>query len=313
MVRDRALRYVLITAAKNEASYLEATIRSVISQTQLPLRWFIVSDGSTDGTDLLAARYAAEHAWIELIRRTRHHDRNFAGKVHAFNAGYAGVRQLEYDVIGNLDADISFDEGYCAFLMDRFRENPRLGVAGTPRIENGRVMYDYRFTSIEDVSGACQMFRRECFESIGGYRAIREGGIDYVAVLSARARGWETRTFTGKVCVHHRTTASAHHAGLRERLYIGRMDHLLGSHPAWELFRSAYQMRKPPYVLGGTLVLVGYLWSLVRHAEHVISNELVTLRRREQIQRLKGLARQARASIARRCGHVVRLLARPSI
>jgi glycosyltransferase involved in cell wall biosynthesis len=285
----------------------------MVAQTLLPVRWIIVSDGSTDGTDELVAGYAAEHDWIDLIRQPYREERNFSGKVHAFNAGYSRAAHLEFDVIGNLDADVSFDEGYCEFLMERFSENPGLGVAGTPRMEDGNLMYDYRFTSIQDVSGACQMFRRQCFESIGGYRPARYGGIDYVAVLGARAKGWETRTFTGKVCVHHRKTASANHSGLRSQLYIGRMDYLLGSHPGWELFRSIYQMRKPPYIVGGVLVLVGYLWSLIRRVERTISDELVQLRRREQMRRLRDLLGEVTAACTRRCTDAVRLLARPLI
>ncbi len=55
------------------------------------------------------------------------------------------------------------------------------------------------------------MFRRECFEEIGGYQAIKSGGIDLIAVLSARVKGWETRTFVEKSFVHHRTQGGALH------------------------------------------------------------------------------------------------------
>src|SRR5664279_6182436 len=102
--------YVLITPARNEAQFIELTIKSVVSQTVRPLKWVIVSDGSTDGTDDIVHKYAAEYPWIELVRMPERRERHFAGKVHAFNAGYGSVRDLEYEVIGNLDGDISFDE-----------------------------------------------------------------------------------------------------------------------------------------------------------------------------------------------------------
>jgi biofilm PGA synthesis N-glycosyltransferase PgaC len=79
--------YVLITPARNEARFIELTIQSVVAQTARPLRWVIVSDGSTDGTDEIVSKYAAEHRWMELIRMPERAERNFAGKVHAFNAG----------------------------------------------------------------------------------------------------------------------------------------------------------------------------------------------------------------------------------
>ena len=46
--------------------------------------------------------------------------------------------------------------------MGKFSANPGLGLVGTPFRDDS--MYDYRFVSIEHVSGACQLFRRECFE-----------------------------------------------------------------------------------------------------------------------------------------------------
>ena len=310
-MHDRLPRYVLISPARNEALYIGKTIESVIAQTVHPVKWVIVSDGSTDGTDGVVMKYAAQHDWIELVRQPERTERHFAGKVNAFNARYARVKDLDYEVIGNLDADISFEKDYCAFLVSKFGENPRLGVAGTPREEGSKPMYDYRFTSIEDVSGACQMFRKECFESIGGYRAVRSGGIDYIAVLSARAKGWHTRTYTEKSCLHHRKTGSAHHTGLRASLHTGQMDYLLGSHPGWELFRSLYQMRNPPYIVGGVLVLGGYLWSFARRVERTIPDELMWLRRREQMERLRELARKVIARLAHRAARLAGRSARP--
>ena len=61
-------QYVLITPARNEAEFIELTLKSVVAQTARPLKWVIVSDGSTDGTDEIVGRYAAKHPWIELLR-----------------------------------------------------------------------------------------------------------------------------------------------------------------------------------------------------------------------------------------------------
>ena len=180
-------KYVLITPARNEAQFIELTIKSVIAQTVLPLQWVIVSDGSTDGTDEIVNKYAAEHRWIELVRTPERQERHFAGKVHAFNAGYAKVKNLDYDLIGSMDADISFDPDYFSFLLGKLAEDPALGLVGTPFKD--KTIYDYRFVSIEHVSGACQLFRRECFEQIGGYVPVKSGGIDHIAVITARMKG----------------------------------------------------------------------------------------------------------------------------
>jgi biofilm PGA synthesis N-glycosyltransferase PgaC len=278
--------YVLITPARNEADYIELTLKSVVSQTLRPLKWVIVSDGSTDATDDIVRQYVANNAWIELVQMPERRERNFAGKAMAVSAGQKKLGELQYDVIGNLDADVSFDPDYFAFLMERFAENPRLGVGGTA-FREGNLSYNYDFVGIEHVSGMCQMFRRECFEAIGGYSAIRSGGIDLIAVLSARAKGWESRTFVEKSFVHHRSQGGALHTGLRERLHMGRKDYLLGNHPVWEVFRGLYQMAHRPYVIGGLLVLWSYFWSALRGVERTIPNELMALRRSDQMKRLK--------------------------
>src|SRR6266478_1739734 len=131
------MKYVLITPAHNEAAFIDKTLTSMVSQTVLPERWVIVDDGSTDKTSEIVEKYAKRYSWIELVRRTTQSDRSFAGKVHAFNTGFDRVRSLQFEVIGNLDADLSFDSDYLAFLMQKFCEDPKLGVAGTPFTEEG--------------------------------------------------------------------------------------------------------------------------------------------------------------------------------
>ena len=283
--------YVLITPARNEARYIGATIDSVIAQTQRPLKWVIVSDGSTDGTDEIVGQRLAAHEWIELVRTPERSERHFAGKVDAFNAGYARVKGLSYDVVGNLDADITFEADYLEFLMDKFAANPRLGVAGTPyREENSE--HDESFKSPDHVSGACQLFRRECFDEIGGYPPIRSGGIDLIALLDAQAHGWQTRRFDEKSCLHHRTVGSGMDAGAWKRLvFRGRKDYVLGSHPVFEVFRCVNQMRSRPFVLGGALTLAGYFWALVSRAERTMPARLVEVRQKDQLQRLRAVLR----------------------
>lgn len=282
------LNYALITPARNEAHYIELTIQSMIVQTHLPVKWVIVSDGSTDGTDEIVQKYLKAHPWIELLRMPERKERHFAGKVHAFEAGYECVRKLDVDVIGNLDADVSFEPEHFDFLIGKMAENPKLGVAGAP-FREGNFQYDYRFTNIENVWGGCQLFRRECFEEIGGYMPLKSGCIDHVAVLSARMHGWQTRTFTEKVCMHHRVMGTALQGSLKAKFKMGVKDHFVGNHPLWEMFRTVYQMKHRPYVFGGLSMGLGYAWSMVRRQQVPLSPQLVVFVRREQMHRLRRL------------------------
>src|SRR5882762_10015111 len=131
------MKYVLITPARNEAAFIEKTLDSMIAQTVLPERWVIVDDGSTDHTAEIVGSYSKRHPWIELLRRPQRPERNFASKVHSVNAGLERVSSLQFDIVGNLDADVSFEPDYMEFLMHKFSDDPELGVAGTPFTQDG--------------------------------------------------------------------------------------------------------------------------------------------------------------------------------
>ena len=241
------LKYVLVTPARNEEAFIEGTIRSVIAQSIRPAKWIIVSDGSTDRTDDIVKQYASQHDWIELVRMPEHRDRQFAAKANCFKAGYDRLKSLEFDLIGNLDADITFEPDYYAFLLGKFAENPKLGVTGTPFVEDtdqpGKHTYAHGAANLEHVSGACQIFRRECFEAVGGYVPIKGGAIDWIAVTTARMKGWQTRTFTDKVCFHHRKIGTGNHSPLMVRFHYGRKAYYVGGHPVWESLRGIFQMK----------------------------------------------------------------------
>jgi poly-beta-1,6-N-acetyl-D-glucosamine synthase len=283
------LEYVLVTPARNEGAFIENTIRSVIAQTVLPKRWIIVSDGSTDDTDAIVEKYQAGREWLQLLRLAPGADRNFASKAHAFNAGYERVKDLSFDVIGNIDADISFGDDFMAYLLSRFEAMPTLGVAGTHYIEGDFHSYRDSYINVNHVNGQCQLFRRACFDSIGGYVPIEGGGIDWVAVTSARMKGWQTRSFAERTFLHHRKMGTAGSSELAARFHYGRKDYFLGGHVLWQMSRSAFQMTKKPYVIGGVCLMCGYLWCWMTQRRRPVPPELVAFHRREQLDRLKQL------------------------
>ena len=289
------LSYVLVTPARDEAAFIEKTIQSVIAQTIRPLRWVIVSDGSTDGMVQIAERCASEHPWIEVIQMPERAERHFAGKVRAFEAGYDRVKGLNYDFIGSLDGDVSFGPDYFEYLLEMSARNPKIGLAGTNYCEE-KLRYDYRYSNIEDVPGACQLFRRDCFEAIGGYQPIKAGGVDLVAVLRARMEGWETRTFTDRHLIHHRPQGTATAKPWVVHFRDGQHDYRFGGHPLWEAFRGCYRMTQKPFVMGGFLLLAGYIWSACTGTKRPVSPELIQFRRREQMRRLRHFCKRVLAS-----------------
>jgi biofilm PGA synthesis N-glycosyltransferase PgaC len=283
------LEYVLITPARNEAAFVEKTLQSVVAQSLLPKRWVIVSDGSTDGTDEIIEKYRVGRDWLDLIRLPEREGRHFAAKVNAFRAGYERVEHLRFDVVGNLDADVSFGPDYFECVLAQFERNANLGVAGTHYVEGDFHSYDDSHINVHHVNGQVQMFRRKCFEEIGGYTPIKGGGIDWVAATTARMKGWTTYSFGDRVFQHHRKMGTAGSSELKARFDYGKKDYFLGGHPLWQVFRSGFQMTQKPYVVGGVCLLGGYLWCWLTGHERYVSPELMRFHRSEQRDRLKRL------------------------
>ena len=286
------MKYVLITAARNEEAFVRRTLDSVVAQTLLPEQWVIVDDGSTDHTAEIVESYAKRHPWIELVRRGQDGDRNFASKAHAVKAGLERTNRFQFEILGNLDADVSFVPDYMEFLMQRFSEDPDLGVAGTPFTQEGH--YDSSKDSFEGenyVAGPCQLFRRQCFQEIGGYVPNRAGGLDWIAVMTARMKGWKVRAFPEKRFHHYRTLGTAEKGALRALFSYGEKDYCLGGSPIWQLFRVAYRVAKKPFVIGGLALLSGYCWAALRRVERAVSPELMRFHRREQMRKLTAILR----------------------
>ena len=285
------MNYVLITPARNEAALIEKTLTSMLAQTLPPQRWVIVDDGSLDGTSAVVERYLDKAGWIELVKRPARQERSFAGKVCAFNAGLERVQALDFDVIGNLDADLSFDPDYLEFLMGKFESDPRLGVAGTPFVQEGYDSASDSFEGENHVAGGCQLFRRQCFVEVGGYLPNPAGGIDWVAVTTARMKGWKTRSFPEKRFHHYRSLGTAEKKGLHALFSYGEKDYYLGGSPVWELFRVLYRATKRPFLVGGAALLAGYCWAAIRRVKRPVSRELMRFHRREQMHKLRAILR----------------------
>lgn len=287
--RRRHVSYVLITPARNEAAFIEKVIESVIHQTVLPMKWVIVDDGSTDRTAEIVGGYLAKHPWLEIVQMPQRRDRSFAAKVQAFNAGYERVKSLGYQVIGNLDADISFQNDHFEFLLAKFADDVRLGVAGTVFTEEGYDSSRDSFEGRKHVSGQCQLFRRECWEEIGGYIPHRAGGIDWMAVTTARMMGWKTESFRERSFRHYRHLGTAERSVLSSSFSYGEKDYYLGGHPMWELFRVAYRTTKHPYVVDGLALGMGYCWAFLRRTPRPVSRELMAFHRKEQMAKLNAI------------------------
>jgi poly-beta-1,6-N-acetyl-D-glucosamine synthase len=276
-------KYALITAAYNEERFIAATIESILRQTVLPRRWAIVSDGSTDRTDEIVLSYCAENAFIQLVRVPEKHKRNFGAQVLAIRRGYEALRGADYDFIANLDADLTFDPDYYERLLQKFDQDPKLGLAGGYVLDRQR---DGQFRSRpmnaeHSVAHGVQMLRRRCYEETDGWIPLPYGGPDWHLQLSVQMRGWRARAFKELHAYHHRPTGSAARP-FQNYFREGRMDYSIGSYPLFEIFKVARRYRIKPYFIASSVRMLGFLWGYWRGEARPVSQEFIGFVRSQQ-------------------------------
>lgn len=123
--------YTIVTPVRDEVACIGRTLDAVAGQTALPLQWIIVDDGSTDGTDIILDRFAADHSWVIVLHRgNRGFRANGGGVMDAFYAGFALVEPSQWDYLVKLDGDLSFSPDYFERCLEKFAAEPDLGIGG---------------------------------------------------------------------------------------------------------------------------------------------------------------------------------------
>ena len=283
---ERKRSYVLITPARNEEVHIGRLIQCVAAQTIAPVKYVIVSDGSTDRTDEIVEQHARELGFVELLRREKSERPGFGSKALAFNAGWERLRALEFDFVANLDADISFEPRYFESLIEEFQKAPDLGLAGghVHDLLGGRFVPQRM--SEDSVAGPTQFFRRQCLADIGGYLPLRWGGIDAAAEIMARMKGWKTRTIWNCRVFAHRPVRTGRKSVFGVRFNKGIMDNALGYHPLFQALSCLWRVTDQPFVAGSACVMAGYIWAALQARESQVPQEFVDFLRNEQLHRL---------------------------
>ena len=278
--------YALVTAAYNEENYITRTLQSVVTQTVRPVKWVIVNDGSTDRTEEIVRRYAAQYGFIQLHNVFEEHPRNLTAQVNAINTGFAQLRDEHCNFIGNLDADVSFGSRYFERLLEKFSHDSRLGLAGGFIYEDQDGRFQPRQgNNVSSVAHAVQLFRHECLDALGGYKPFSWAGADWHAEVSLRMKGWHVQSFPELQVDHHRPTGMGF-GFLRYWYQGGVMDYYLGTHPLFEVFRLARRVRSKPYLVGAAVRSVAFVWASIRRVEREVTPEFMRFLREEQMQRL---------------------------
>lgn len=282
--RQQEQKYVVISPVRDEGLLIGRTIESILRQSVPPSQWIIVNDGSRDNTGAVIDEYARKYSWITAVHRR---DRGFrepgTGVIDAFYSGYPLVRVPDWKFIVKLDGDLVLAPDYFENCLAEFRENPALGIGGgtVGHMLNG-AMYIER-TPAFHVRGATKIYRRECWEAIGGL--IKAPGWDTVDELKANMLGWKTQSFPHLPVLQARPTGATN--GIwRNSVKNGRANYITGYHPLFMLLKCVGRARHKPYVISGIGMLYGYLHAYFTNVQRVADEALVRYTRTQQVRKL---------------------------
>ncbi len=277
--------YLVISTARDEERLIEHTLNSVIAQRIRPVEYIVVNDGSSDRTGAIIKHYAEKHPWIicvDLPNRGSYAYGN--GIIEAFYAGLEKRSRGDYDFVVKLDCDLSFAADYFENLLAKFSANPKLGIASGQTYymsKSGKLIWED--APLDHAFGPSKMYRRECFEAIGG--PIRHLGWDHVDEVMARMCGWQTRSYPELALLHHRLMGSRMGV-LRGNMRHGRADYITGYHPLYFLAKTGYRFFSPPYFVGSLASFYGFFKSAFTRKKRVVNRAYIRFYRREQLAKL---------------------------
>lgn len=280
------MNYLVITPARNEQEHIGHTIRSMAAQTHRPFRWVIVNDGSTDETARLIDAAAREHAWITPVhRQNRGFRKQGGGVIETFYDGYQLIESAPWDFLVKFDADLSFEPDYFERCLEKFSEDPKLGIGGgmiSHEVE-GRLVCESPGDPAFHVRGATKIYRRVCWEAIGGL--IQAPGWDTIDELKANMLGWTTITFRDIPLRHHRFTGSADGAW-KNYVKFGLSNYIAGYHPLFMLLKCLKRSFCRPVFVGAAGLFWGFCRGYLKREQQVADPELIRYVRRQQLNKL---------------------------
>lgn len=206
--------YILVTPAKNEEKNLPLLAKSVVNQSIRPRLWVIVNDNSTDKTPEIIEKLESEYDWVvgytmedsfeEYDPTMRYSEVVRSGFSVALKL--ANNRGIPYGYIGLVDADFILERKFFEKLIMEFHENPSLGIASGGvylKSPDGKRIF-WEKTNPKHPRGSPRLFRRECFDDIGGYR--RFYAPDVISNYLARIKGWRVAQIVDAIGVQLRAT-----------------------------------------------------------------------------------------------------------
>lgn len=277
-------RYVVISAVRDEACHLENTIQSMLRQTVRPIQWIVVNDGSSDNTAEIIDRWAHENPWILAVHRADRGRREpGTGVVEAFYDGYRQIAASDWQYLVKLDGDLGFEPEYFEKCFAEFETDPKLGIGGGVICHDRNGELEVEGNPRFHVRGANKIYRRGCWEDIGGL--FRAPGWDTIDEAKANMLGWSTRSFAGLKVLHYRFTGAAK-GPWRNAIKNGLGSYIAGYHPLFMLVKCVKHVFEWPYFVNSFGLCYGYLSGYLKGTPQINDKGLIRYVREQQMRRL---------------------------
>lgn len=262
-----AMRYAVVTPARDEERNLPRLGAALAAQTLAPAEWVVVDDGSTDGTAAVLAGLAERHDWVRPLPRAAadaseplSHGRRRARDLDGFLLG-AGRLSAAVDVVIKVDADVDFAPDFCARLAGRFAADPRLAIASGTCLELEDGAWVRRTKAASTVWGATRAYRADCLADLAELEPCM--GWDGLDEIRVQLRGLRTQAFTDLPFRHHRPEGGRELTTLHHGEALGRASWYMGYRPSYLALRAVYRARREPAALA---MLWGYAAAAARRA-----------------------------------------------
>ena len=210
--------------------------------------------------------YADRYDWIRVVKRLDRGERKVGpGVIEAFEAGMAQAELEDPEFLCKLDMDLELPSGYFEGLVERMRADSRLGtLSGKPYyVGRGGKLVSERIG--DDMSaGMTKFYRKSCFDQIGGF--VGEVMWDGIDCHRCRMLGWSARSTDEPKLrfTHLRPMGSSQKSWLTGRMRHGYGQWFMGTGLSYMTVSALYRATRPPYIIGGVAMWLGYVFSWIR-------------------------------------------------
>lgn len=184
----------IIVPCYNQSHFLNESLQSVLDQTYVDWECIIVNDGSLDNTESIAQQ------WCEKDNRFSYLYKENGGLSSARNAG---ITQSDGEYILPLDADDYIHKDYLSKLVPKLYQDESLAIVSCYseffKKSLNNIIFElkpegttYHYLLYVNQLIATSLFRKICWEEVGGYdETMKKGFEDWEFWIAITKRGWK--------------------------------------------------------------------------------------------------------------------------